>query len=66
MFKVLCLGSLLFLSSCSLFDEDEEVQQCSYGDAKYEVGEIFNDGCNDCTCESDGMVVCTEMACVDE
>jgi len=39
---------------------------CSYGGKSYAVGESFKstDGCNTCSCLSDGTVACTLMACL--
>jgi hypothetical protein len=40
-------------------------QQCSYGGKLFEVGDRFpdTDGCNTCSCGSDGRVSCTLLAC---
>ncbi|XP_062598219.1 papilin-like [Saccostrea cucullata] len=39
---------------------------CVYNGRKYKVGERFpsEDGCNTCTCNSNGGVGCTEKACI--
>jgi hypothetical protein len=41
------------------------VTGCSYGGSHYSPGESFpaTDGCNKCSCQSDGSVICTEMDC---
>ncbi len=38
---------------------------CNYFGSEYEIGDKFDsvDGCNQCSCGSDGFTVCTEMAC---
>jgi hypothetical protein len=38
---------------------------CSYGGSSYAAGETFasSDGCNKCTCQADGSVVCTDLGC---
>jgi hypothetical protein len=38
---------------------------CDYEDENYWPGDSFppSDGCNTCTCEEGGAVVCTELAC---
>jgi len=38
---------------------------CEYGGKPYAAGQSFPalDGCNTCTCESNGFVSCSEMAC---
>ena len=39
---------------------------CEYGGEHYAAGDSFksSDGCNDCSCQTDGSVVCTKRACV--
>ena len=32
----------------------------------YKVGEMFNDGCNDCVCMEDGGFACTKKFCFKE
>jgi hypothetical protein len=38
---------------------------CDYEGTAYQAGDVFaaSDGCNTCTCTSNGMVACTKMAC---
>jgi len=38
---------------------------CDYDGAHYRAGESFpsSDGCNQCSCQKDGTVVCTLRAC---
>jgi len=38
---------------------------CEYGGEHYAAGETFKstDGCNECSCQLDGSVACTERAC---
>jgi hypothetical protein len=38
---------------------------CVYGGSSHAAGETFpsSDGCNKCTCQADGNVVCTDIAC---
>lgn len=40
--------------------------RCRVDGREYEVGERFPaaDGCNTCTCEEDGRIACTEIACI--
>ena len=39
---------------------------CQLGNQSYDVGDSFTapDGCNTCTCEPDGAIACTEIACL--
>ena len=32
----------------------------------YKVGEMFNDGCNDCVCMENGGFACTKKFCIKE
>ncbi len=45
---------------------DVACTSCLYGDAYYLLGAEFPavDGCNTCSCEDDGVVVCTMMECL--
>src|SRR6185437_449795 len=38
---------------------------CSYNGTRHAAGESFpaSDGCNTCTCEANGSVVCTTLGC---
>jgi hypothetical protein len=38
---------------------------CDYNGTHYKVGDTYksDDGCNDCSCQSDGNTVCTKRAC---
>ncbi len=47
---------------------EEETISCSYNGASYSVGQGFDatDGCNSCSCGSDGEVICTQIACNEE
>lgn len=40
---------------------------CEYGGARYRAGDSFpsTDGCNQCSCQANGTVVCTLRACAD-
>lgn len=42
------------------------VVQCTYGGKIYSAGDSFrsDDGCNTCSCGSDGAVACTLMGCI--
>ncbi|XP_072051480.1 uncharacterized protein [Amphiura filiformis] len=31
----------------------------------YKLGDVYNDGCNDCTCIENGFFACTEKFCID-
>jgi hypothetical protein len=42
---------------------DGQVTTCFYGGKTYNPGDSFRDDCNTCTCESNGAVACTLMAC---
>ncbi len=48
-------------------DNDGAISLCTYDGVVYYGGDSFvaTDGCNTCTCESDGQVSCTEKACED-
>ncbi len=35
-----------------------------HDDTEYEIGESFQSDCNTCTCEQNGQISCTAMACV--
>ena len=35
-------------------------------DGEHRVGDTWKRECNTCHCETDGTVVCTRMACLDE
>jgi hypothetical protein len=54
-----CYGSCVDRASC-------RASGCDYGGALYEEGESFpaDDGCNTCSCGSDGRVMCTLKACL--
>ncbi|MBI4951235.1 MAG: hypothetical protein HY908_04325 [Myxococcales bacterium] len=43
-----------------------DAEHCHYGGTTYLPGESFpsTDGCNSCSCTSDGDVACTAMACI--
>jgi hypothetical protein len=36
---------------------------CSFGDRSYAVGETFKNDCNTCSCQANGTIACTLMAC---
>lgn len=38
---------------------------CTLNDQSYQLGQSFlaADGCNTCSCQSDGSIVCTQMSC---
>ncbi len=46
-------------------DDNNNTTLCEYDGLAYQVGDTFDavDGCNTCTCESDGSVSCTELGC---
>ena len=59
--------AVAFLVGCgpSVSDGSEDV--CVVGDQTYAEGDTFSaaDGCNTCSCQADGSLACTEMACAD-
>ena len=64
--KKLLSVSLLFPllgGGCSFISSQETA--CAYDGVRYEVGDSFpaTDGCNTCSCQSDGSIACTEIAC---
>ncbi len=50
---------------CTNQDCNVSLTTCEYGGQTYRVGESFTstDGCNTCSCDEDGAVPCTEIAC---
>jgi hypothetical protein len=36
---------------------------CTFGDRSYAVGETFKNDCNTCSCQANGNIACTLMAC---
>jgi hypothetical protein len=55
------LVPILVLFACDCTDP----VLCTSGGRTFDVGDTFNDGCNDCTCLPSGMPSCTKRACVD-
>lgn len=57
------------IKTCKKLYEDcrqlscKEKPGCKLGDKMLEFGEKFNDGCNDCTCDEDGSITCTDREC---
>ncbi len=45
------------------YTPDETERVCYYQDKMLFVGESYNDGCNSHTCQKDGTIISTEMAC---
>jgi len=56
----LVIGFTLAVSGCGF--------GCEVDGVRHRAGETFlaSDGCNQCTCQWDGTVVCTRMACLDD
>ena len=52
-------------SSCVYYCGAPPSPGCDYNGAHYAAGDVFpsSDGCNECTCGTDGTVACTERAC---
>jgi len=50
------------LSGC----DSDDAKTCKMGDKTYTVGQTFpsDDGCNTCSCDPDGNIACTAMACL--
>jgi hypothetical protein len=57
-----------FVALAALFGACSDGDTCWVGDHRYKVGASFpsNDGCNTCTCESNGTVACTLMGCLSD
>ncbi len=60
---------LLFLSTSLLLifiGCDDEKNTCEYNNQTYDAGQSFPDidGCNNCTCNDDGSVSCTQLVCI--
>ena len=55
-------------AGCAKEGLDTAQTTCSYGGKSYTSGESFKstDGCNTCSCRSDGTVACTLMACLSD
>jgi hypothetical protein len=55
-----CYGECVDRYTC------EPAGVCEYGGAVYQVGDAFKstDGCNDCSCNPNGLVACTLKACI--
>jgi hypothetical protein len=55
----------LFLSLAGVTCQTTQEIACGYEGQRYEAGQSFPaaDGCNTCTCELDGSISCTEIAC---
>lgn len=43
--------------------ENNSQTSCSYGRFTFEPGESYFNGCNWCTCEDNGFMLCTERSC---
>ncbi|HYQ04795.1 MAG TPA: hypothetical protein VER96_39240 [Polyangiaceae bacterium] len=39
---------------------------CQFGGKFYQPGDTFKNDCNTCTCQSDGSIECTQIACADQ
>jgi hypothetical protein len=71
MWSVMLVCAFLFLGcegdeGSGVLDGAEFAQPfCVYNGQEYNAGDSFasDDGCNSCSCDEDGMVLCTEMAC---
>lgn len=63
---VVTVVTLPLLAAGCLSKVVAEPKRCAVGDTTYAVGDHFPspDGCNTCTCESDGTSACTAMGCV--
>jgi pacifastin inhibitor LCMII len=63
----LLVGLMLALTNQSQSSCNPEPVEaiCVYDGMTYEIGDSFpaDDGCNTCSCDADGSVACTEMAC---
>lgn len=61
---LLCCSGLL-ASGCDTSSPGGTGKSCSYGGKSYPSGDSFPslDGCNQCACQQDGSVACTERAC---
>lgn len=61
---VAALGGAALLSGCGGSSTNSS-QTCSYDGATHEAGERFpsTDGCNTCSCDEQGRVACTLLAC---
>ena len=49
------------LGACSLYDSGPS--GCDWKGHHHQVGEVFPDDCNTCTCQSDGNATCTLIGC---
>ena len=61
------VGLSSYIYYISSINKDPVNQRCEYNGWAYANGETFpdSDDCNTCIC-SNGEVVCTEMACIEE
>ncbi|EYF03287.1 hypothetical protein [Chondromyces apiculatus] len=63
--SLLTLTALIpaLLTGCVIVSSGDDA--CSYGGETYDEGESFpaEDGCNTCSCDSDGSVLCTQIGC---
>ena len=63
-YKNIVLILALLCSGCNIGKASKE-ELCNYNNLQYELGASFPavDSCNVCTCQSDGVVTCTELSC---
>ncbi|MBN2525162.1 MAG: hypothetical protein JXR76_02130 [Deltaproteobacteria bacterium] len=68
---IVLLMTALTLAACPRLEDPtgedtDSPKVCTYDGKEYEIGAIFKDDCNTCTCQEDGTTSCTKAECLSE